>query len=81
MYFFRCLDCKISNSCPYSTKKIYLDPIKSGIKTWPINVIVSSPPDIENVLEALKNGPYGRCVYECDNDVCDNQVKSLFLCQ
>ncbi|KAH9899731.1 streptomycin biosynthesis protein StrI [Cubamyces lactineus] len=73
----RCLDCVYERDCPYSAKKVYLDPVTQGQTGWPANVLVDGLPDIENVTEALKTGPYGRCVYECDNDVCDNQVVNL----
>ncbi|XP_075950364.1 putative oxidoreductase YteT isoform X3 [Anarhichas minor] len=70
----RCLDCSIEGDCPYSASKIYLNRVKQGHTGWPVSVICpSSLPDIESVTEALRTGPYGRCVYECDNDVCSNQ--------
>ncbi|KAJ1932857.1 hypothetical protein FBU59_006227 [Linderina macrospora] len=72
----RCLDCPHEQSCAYSAKKIYLEPAMRGHKGWPVDVITDIV-DIENVHHALANGPYGRCVYECDNDVCDNQVVNM----
>jgi predicted dehydrogenase len=56
---------------------VYLDPLSRGNDGWPVSAIVDGLPDIENVTQALKTTPYGNCVYESDNDVCDNQVVNL----
>lgn len=65
----RCLDCKVADKCQYDAMKAYMP----GRGDWPTAVLTSDQSE-EGVLEALKTGPYGRCVYHCDNDVCDNQV-------
>ncbi len=39
----------------------------------PLSVLDKDPTQ-ENLLHALEEGPYGRCVYHCDNDVVDHQV-------
>jgi len=46
---------------------------------WPVSVLCETP-DIESVTEALRSGPYGRCVYDCDNDVMSHQVKDIWQC-
>ena len=43
-------------------------------KGWPRSVITDNPTDLTSLYEALENGPYGRCVYHCDNDVVDHQI-------
>ena len=72
----RCLDgCPIERECPYAAQKIYL-----GKNTdWPVNVITTDL-SIEGRVKALQTGPWGRCVYHCDNNVVDHQVvQALFL--
>ncbi len=72
----RCLDCPLERSCPYSAVRLYRDRARAGDLGWPVSVL---GPDRtpEGVERALADGPYGRCVYACDNDVLDQQVVAL----
>lgn len=69
----RCLDgCSAEPACPFSARRIYL-----GANTdWPVSVI-SQDTSLDARAEALRTGPYGRCVYACDNDVVDHQTVAL----
>jgi len=69
----RCLDCKVSATCPYSAMRLYMIPF---LTTWPVSVITDDL-SAEGRLKALREGPYGRCVYRCDNDVVDHQSTIL----
>ena len=85
----RCTDgCPIEAECPFSAIGVYLDyertfpdarqrliaggMVPEAPNFWPFNVIT---PDVSRAgrLQAIENGPYGRCVYHCDNDVVDHQ--------
>lgn len=77
----RCMDgCRVKRDCPYDAEAIYLDNDRFGARKghtgWPLNVLTEIPTE-ESVTEALRTGPYGRCVYDCDNNVVDHQVVNL----
>ncbi|MBQ7474429.1 MAG: Gfo/Idh/MocA family oxidoreductase [Clostridia bacterium] len=75
----RCTEaCPHYHTCPYSVDKNYLEWGRRGVFTWPIDV-VSQVPTMEALEEALRTGPYGRCVYHCDNDVVDHQVVNILF--
>ncbi len=75
----RCLDCGYEPKCPYSAVRIYLtERLDKGKTGWPVDVLTPVVTR-ENILKALQDGPYGRCVYECDNDVVDNQVVNMLF--
>lgn len=70
----RCLDgCPHAESCPYYAPALYMDMNRTG---WPVDVITTDM-SAEGRRKALEEGPYGRCVYHCDNDVVDRQVVNL----
>ncbi len=68
----RCINCCVEKNCPYSAAKLYLNE-NTG---WPVSVI-STDLSMEGRINALKNGPYGICVYDCDNNVMDHQTVSM----
>jgi predicted dehydrogenase len=68
----RCTDgCAVERQCPFSARRIY----QEEHPDWGTFIALDNTP--ENVQRALEEGPYGRCVYRCDNDVVDHQVVTL----
>lgn len=71
----RCTDgCPAADVCKYEATRLYA---RDGAG-FPLNA-VSWIPTKEARLEALKTGWYGRCVYQCDNDVVDHQTVNMEL--
>ena len=63
----RCLDCPHAKDCRFDAWQAYL-PV---LGQWPADVVCLEPTE-EALREALRTGPYGRCVFRCDNNVCDH---------
>ena len=78
----RCLDCPVSGRCIYDARRLYLTDPHCGYERvgndWPVNVVATDP-DPDKLLAALRTGPYGRCVYRCDNDVADHQTVHMLF--
>ncbi|MEJ2863471.1 Gfo/Idh/MocA family protein [Actinomycetospora flava] len=70
----RCLDCAVEPTCPYSAPRLYRSCL--GDPDWEHQLLgaVTDVATPEALDAALRDGPYGRCVYLCDNDVVDHQV-------
>ena len=78
----RCYNCPHRGACVYSAEKIYFDQADIGFRLgntgWPIDILAENPTE-EKINSALKTGPYGRCVFHCDNNVVDHQVCNLLF--
>lgn len=68
----RCRDCKFKQSCRFSAYVCY-PPV---LGDWPATVLCAQQTE-EALQKAMDEGPYGRCVFACDNDVCDHMSMSL----
>ena len=75
----RCTECKYIDECPYSAKHVYIERWLKHKETdcWPYNVLTSVPLTQEKLQKAIEEGPYGRCVFACDNNVVDHQITQM----
>lgn len=70
----RCMDgCPHRDDCAFYAPRFYLEhPRRDGfIKA------VCYEEETPKLLEALRTGPYGRCVFHCDNTAVDHQVVNM----
>lgn len=70
----RCIDCQLKD-CPYSAINLY-----HKRREWIDGFDIPEGSTLDAVIDAeLTNGRYGRCVYNCDNDVFDTQEVEAVL--
>lgn len=70
----RCTEgCAVEKECPYSAIELYY-----RRRRWLRHFDIPEGNDLEEIIwKELQTGPYGRCVYHCDNDVVDHQIVSM----
>ncbi len=68
----RCCDCALQGTCRYDAMRVY----PPTLGAWPAEMVCLEQTE-EALKEALRSGPYGRCVYRCDNDVCDHMSVAM----
>ena len=73
----RCTTCPVEPECAYSAVAMYRAGLDGAEPEAYFTEIVAAEMTPAAVDEALRTGPYGRCVFASDNDVVDHQVVSL----
>lgn len=73
----RCTDgCAVESTCPYSALNIYH---RKGIWTYVFDLPEDKLKHKDFILEQLKTGNYGKCVYRMDNDQPDHYTANLLF--
>jgi len=70
----RCINCPLKD-CPYNAVRLYRER-----QEWTNGFTPANGETLEQAIERqLQEGPFGRCVYHCDNDVNDYQEVDVTL--
>jgi len=73
----RCITCPVEPECEYSAVRMYRAGLDEGSVESSFTRIVAPAYTADAVTDALHHGPYGRCVFQSDNDVLDHQVVNV----
>ncbi len=66
-------NCSRKKECPFDAENIYLPEKQISGRGWMLQEVGGST-EHQKIKKALYDGNYGRCVFQCDNDVVDHQV-------
>lgn len=67
--------CPEADKCYYNAVKLYLDDKENG---WFRSAATKKTnPTDDDVIDALKNTQYGKCVFKCNNNVVDHQIVNM----
>ncbi|QGW27420.1 Gfo/Idh/MocA family protein [Phnomibacter ginsenosidimutans] len=71
----RCTDgCAVEKTCPYSAIRIYYEERQ---RQYAFDLPEDKSKHGEYIMNYLRTGPYGKCVYRVDNDQCDHYVTNM----
>ena len=73
----RCLDgCPHGESCIFNAEKLYLKSKSEWFRGACTGIVNATDAQVE---QALRINQYGKCVYQCDNDVVDRQTVNMLF--
>lgn len=74
----RCVSCAVEPDCAYSAVRFYRRGLNNPGSSEEYNALVMAGEVTPEAIDrALESGPWGRCVYQCDNDLVDHQSVQL----
>lgn len=74
--------CERYDTCPYNAEKFYLNGYENSDEDrkqnfWMYQALCQGTTSIDKLKNALKTTDFGRCVFQCNNDVADHQTAAI----
>ena len=70
-------ECSVESTCPYNAVKLYLDDKHNNWFRTTCTRLVK--PTNNDIINAITNTQYSKCVFKCDNNVVDHQIVSMLF--